>query len=357
MQSIKSLLFIVIVGIVTNSCAQESNPSELVVAFYNVENLFDTLDTPDKLDEEFTPEGRRKWGSERYNNKVKNLAKVISSMNEGNAPDVLGLCEVENKQVVDDLVAAKTLAKYNYQVVHRESKDWRGIDVALIYKEGVFNFEEAYTYYVPMPDSISPTRDILVVEGTIHEKPISFFVNHFPSRSEGLKKSQPKRIEAAKVLRHAIDSILAVNPKNNILAMGDFNDEPGDSSLHHYLDARDYFTEEKRSHRICNLMFRIKKEGKGSYKYRKNWNMLDQIIVSEDLFVGNNGLAVVPQSADIYAEDWMKQKTPKYFGSPLRTFGGRKYLAGYSDHFPVFVKLKLQEQPNIKTIPKKEDNK
>jgi predicted extracellular nuclease len=348
MQSIKSLLFIVIVSIATNSFGQKSNTNELVVAFYNVENLFDTLDTPDKLDEEFTPEGRRKWGSERYNNKVKNLAKVISSMNEGNAPDVLGLCEVENKQVVDDLVAAKALAKYNYQVVHRESKDWRGIDVALIYKESVFSFERAYTYYVPMPDSISPTRDILVVEGSIHEKPISFFVNHFPSRSEGLEKSRPKRIEAAKVLRHAIDSVLAVNPKSNILAMGDFNDEPADSSLHKVVKAKKPITNTEAWHNtdltyeaMINLMFPLKEKGKGSYKYRKYWNMLDQILVNSSLFIGRDGIQVAENSTGIYAEDWMKQKTPKYFGSPLRTFGGRKYLAGYSDHFPVYTKLKI----------------
>ena len=321
------------------SFGQQHDNKELMVAFYNVENLFDTLDTPDKLDEEFTPAGERQWGSERYQNKINNLAKVISSMNDGNAPDILGLCEIENKQVVDDLVAAKALKNFKYQVVHSESKDWRGIDVALIYKEGVFNLEKTFTYYVPMPDSISPTRDILVVQGTIQEKPISFFVNHFPSRSEGLAKSEPKRISAAKTLRHAIDSILGTNPMGNILAMGDFNDEPADSSLHHYVEARDYLAEEKRSHRICNLMFSLKEKGEGSYKYRDSWNMLDQIIVSDYLLHGYNGLAIVPQSVGIYAEDWMKQKTPKYFGSPMRTFGGRKYLAGYSDHFPVFVKL------------------
>lgn len=353
--NLKYILIAVIAGVSISSCAQKNNDNELMVAFYNVENLFDTLDTPNKLDEEFTPEGNRKWGSERYDNKIKNLAKVISSMNNGNAPDILGICEIENKQVVDDLVAAKALAKYNYKVVHRESKDWRGIDVALIYKEGSFSLEKAFTYHVPMPDSISPTRDILVVQGTINESPISFFVNHFPSRSEGLKKSQPKRISAAKTLRHAIDSVLEATPANNILAMGDFNDEPADSSLYHYVEARDYFAEEKRTHRICNLMFPLKEKGEGSYKYRDNWNMLDQIIVNEDLFVGNNGLAIVQQSVGIYAEDWMKQKTPKYFGSPMRTFGGRKYLAGYSDHFPVFVKLVVKKEPNQKLILDKKD--
>lgn len=351
--SIKSVLLALIVSIATSSCAQKNDVNELTVAFYNVENLFDTLDTPDKFDEEYTPEGKRKWGSERYENKLKNLAKVISSMNDGNAPDILGLCEIENKQVVDDLVATKALIKYNYQVVHRESKDWRGIDVALIYKEGTFNLDKVFTYHVPMPDSISPTRDVLVVQGTISNKPISFFVNHFPSRSEGLKKSQPKRISAAKTLRHVIDSILEANPTNNILAMGDFNDEPSDSSMKHYVKAEKPITNDKAWHNtdltpqvMVNLMFQLKELGKGSYKYRKYWNMLDQILVNSSLFIGRDGLQVVENSAGIYAEDWMKQKTPKYFGSPMRTFGGRKYLAGYSDHFPVFIKLKVKKDKN-----------
>lgn len=347
MNSIKSILVVLIASVAITSCAQK-NSNELTVAFYNVENLFDTLDTPDKLDEEFTPTGNRNWGSERYDNKLNNLAKVISSMNKGNAPDILGICEIENKQVIDDLVATKALSKYNYQVVHKESKDWRGIDVALIYKEGVFDIKNTFTYYVPMPDSISPTRDILVVQGTINNSPISFFVNHFPSRSEGLKKSQPKRIVAARVLRHVIDSIVTVNPKENILAMGDFNDEPTDSSLYNILRAME--TKEQAWHNtnltpqaLTNLMFPLKRAGKGSYKYREYWNMLDQIMVNSSLLIGREGLQVVENSAGIYAEDWMKQKTPKYFGSPMRTFGGRKYLAGYSDHFPVYVKIKSEQ--------------
>ncbi len=344
--SIKSVLIALIVSITTSCCAQKNNVNQLTIAFYNVENLFDTLDTPDKFDEEFTPTGSKKWGSERYENKLNNLAKVINSLNNGNAPDILGLCEIENKQVINDLITTKTLAKYNYQVVHKECKDRRGIDVALIYKQGVFNLEKAYTYYIPMPDSASPTRDILIAQGTINKIPISFFVNHFPSRRGGLRKTRAKRTRAAKVLRHAIDSIIKANPADNILAMGDFNDEPTDSSMAYYIEACNPVLKSKTQCVMYNLMYPLKMEGKGSYKYRKNWNMLDQILVNNSLLSGTNGLVAVENSAGIFAQDWMKQKTPKYFGSPMRTFGGRKYLAGYSDHFPVFITLKIKGSKN-----------
>lgn len=329
------------ISTVAVSCAQTSTSNHVVVGFYNVENLFDTLDIPEKNDEEFTPAGDRNWGSERYENKLNNLAKVIGSMNNGNAPDILGLCEIENKQVVDDLVATKALKEHNYKVVHRESKDWRGIDVALIYKEGVFTENKVITYLVPMPEDMSPTRDVFIVQGSINNKPISFFVNHFPSRSGGQEESEPRRISAAKTLRHAFDSIKKVNPKENILMMGDFNDEPADSSIGHYIGGCNYENMDKPC-AILNLMYPLKEKGEGSYKYRDDWNMLDQILVSSNLFSGENGLDADEKSAAIYAEDWMKQTTPKYFGSPLRTFGGRKYLAGYSDHFPVYVKIELK---------------
>jgi endonuclease/exonuclease/phosphatase family metal-dependent hydrolase len=310
------------------------------VAFYNLENLFDTINDPNTKDEEFTPEGDNQWGTERYNNKLNNLAKVISSMNNGKGPDVLGVCEVENSKVLKDLINTPALKKLGYGIVHQESRDQRGIDVSLLYKEDVLPWISFTTLPVPLPDSVPPTRDIMLIQTEIDEQPINFIVCHFPSRSEGKEKSEYKRVEAGKVVKHFVDSLLTQNPKENILIMGDFNDEPGDTSIKYIVGAKEPHS--KINNTECyNLMASLKNEGLGSYKYRDEWNMLDQIIISGNLYLGNNGLGYVNMSAGIFAEDWMKQTEPKYLGSPLRTFGGRKYLAGYSDHFPVYINIKV----------------
>lgn len=308
------------------------------VAFYNLENLFDTLNDPITRDEEFTPEGDNQWGTERYTNKLNNLAKVISSMNNGKGPDVLGVCEVENFRVLKDLINTPVLKKLGYGIVHQESRDQRGIDVALLYKEDVLPWVSFTTLPVPLPDSVPPTRDIMLIQTQLDDYPINFIVCHFPSRSEGKEASEYKRVEAGKVVKHFIDSLLTQNPKDNILIMGDFNDEPGDSSINKIIGAGDPDVKELKT--LYNLMSPLKNSGKGSYKYRDEWNMLDQIIVSVNLYAGNNGLQYAKGSVGIFAEDWMKQTEPKYLGSPLRTFGGRKYLAGYSDHFPVYINIK-----------------
>lgn len=313
-----------------------------MVAFYNVENLFDTLDDKTIKDEEFTPAGENQWTNERYQNKLANLAKVISTMNNGNGPDVLGLCEIENSRVVKDLINTPALKKMNYGIVMQDMRDARGIDVALIYKEDVLPWISFTTLHVDLPDSVPVTRDVLMVQTELEEKGITFMVCHFPSRSEGREKSEYKRIAAANVVRHAVDSLLAANKSENILIMGDFNDEPADSSISKVIGATDPAVKEKPKP-MFNLMYPLKNKGLGSYKYREEWNMLDQIIVNADLYVGNNGLQYVKESATIMAEDWMKQTEPKYFGSPMRTFGGKKYLGGYSDHFPVYIYLSVKK--------------
>jgi predicted extracellular nuclease len=308
-----------------------------MVAFYNLENLFDTINDPNTRDEEFTPEGDNQWGTERYNNKLNNLAKVISSMNGGKGPDIMGVCEIENSNTLKALVNTPALKAMHYGIIEQESPDQRGIDVAFIYKEDVLPFVSFTTLPVPLPDSVPPTRDIMLVQTEIDENPINFIVCHFPSRSEGREKSEYKRIEAAKVVKHFIDSLTAANPKDNILVMGDFNDEPTDSSINKVINAGDPDGKEVKT--MFNLMYPLKNKGLGSYKYRDDWNMLDQIIVNDNLYEGNNCLQYTKESAGIFAEDWMKQTEPKYLGSPLRTFGGKKYLAGYSDHFPVYINI------------------
>lgn len=312
-----------------------------MVAFYNVENLFDTLDDRTTKDEEFTPAGENGWNTERYQNKLNNLAKVISTMNNGKGPDVLGLCEVENSRVLKDLINTPALKKMHYGLVMQEMRDARGIDVALIYKEDVLPWISFTTLRVDLPDSVPVTRDILMVQTELEEKSVTFLVCHFPSRSEGRENSEYKRIEAAKVVRRAVDSLYAADKKENIIVMGDFNDEPADSSINKVIRAIDPNSNQVSD--VFNLMYPLKNKGLGSYKYRDDWNMLDQIMANYTLYTGNNGLQYVKESAAIFAEDWMKQTEPKYFGSPMRTFGGKKYLGGYSDHFPVYIYLSVKK--------------
>lgn len=339
MRSLKFwMLFALAAFVITDSRAQ--GEGDLMIAFYNVENLFDTLDDPNKKDEEFTPTGDKQWNSERYQNKLTNLAKVISSMNNGKGPDILGVCEIENFRVLKDLVKQPELKKMYYGIVHMESKDDRGIDIALLYKEHVLPAVSFSMYPVPLPDTVPPTRDIMLVETEIEEKPLSIIVGHFPSRSEGREKSEYKRVEASRVVKHITDSLLKENPNDNIIIMGDFNDEPADSSIYKVIGACDAGNTDKTC-QLTNLMYPLKTKGLGSYKYREEWNMLDQLIISRNLFQGN-GLKYVDGSAGIFSEEWMKQTDPKYLGSPLRTFGGRKYLAGYSDHFPVYMYISLK---------------
>lgn len=318
-----------------------------MVAFYNVENLFDTINDPTINDEEFTPAGENQWNAERYQNKLDNLAKVISSMNAGKGPDILGLCEIENFKVLKDLINTKALKPMHYGIVHLNSKDNRGIDVAMLYKEDALPALSFSMVPVQLPDSVPPTRDVMLVETEINEKPLSFLICHFPSRSEGKEKSEYKRAIAALTVIRTLDSLKAVsefgeNPnKPNIIVMGDFNDEPTDASMSGITNGCNPGMLNENCDMI-NLMQPLKEKGLGSYKYKEEWNMLDQILVNANLYSGKNGFKVVPNSAAIYAEDWMKQTEPKYLGSPMRTFGGRKYLGGYSDHFPVFVIIDLK---------------
>lgn len=341
MQNIKGLIFMILsfcVGAISLQAQQDKK--KVMIAFYNVENLFDTIHEPNKFDEEFTPKGNKEWGSERYQNKLNNLAKVISSMNDGKGPDVLGMCEVENFRVLKDLVNTPALKKLGYGIVHIESRDERGIDNALLYKEDVLPWISFTTLPVPLPDSVPPTRDIMLIQSEIEGYLIEFIVCHFPSRSEGQAQSEYKRIAAAKVVKHIVDSLLAEDEKDNILIMGDFNDEPIDSSMLKVMGAADPAVKQLSS--LFNLMFPLKNKGLGSYKYRDDWNMLDQIVVSAGLISELNGLRYVKEGASIFAEEWMKQTEPKYLGSPLRTFGGPKYLAGYSDHFPVYITIEVK---------------
>ncbi len=321
----------------TMFASQCSVPRMMYVGFYNVENLFDTLDDPYKNDDYFTPEGPVQWTAERYKTKLVNLSKVINEMADGQAPAILGLCEVENLLVLQDLVKQDLLKDENYSIVHIESDDERGIDNAILYREEFFKPYESGVEKIDLEMYDDKTRDILWSKGVLENgDTLIVLVNHWPSRGGGQLESDPKRAQAAKTLRALVARMEAQLPNAAIVTMGDFNDEPIDNSIAQHLGA----TSSPQSGHLYNLMGQMDKDGLGSYCYRGNWNMLDQIMVNGVLFDGR-GLEVDPDKTGIKSEDWLKQVDPDYYGYPLRTYGGRKYLGGYSDHFVVYTALIL----------------
>ncbi len=304
-----------------------------VVASYNVENLFDTINDPTIDDEQFLPSDSSKWNSEKYSVKLKNLAAVIDSMNNGWGPDILGLIEVENKAVIEDLVARLGSGK-KYKIVHYDSPDGRGIDVALIYNSDLFSIARSEALVVELPDKW-PTRSILhAVLCDAKGIEFNFYVNHWPSRRGG-EKSATARIAAASVLRKSIDKLLEEDPKSKIIMMGDFNDEPLDVSVEQTLRAglMVCIPGSQLDTAVYNLAMEKKIAGEGTYLYQGNWNMLDQIIVSGSVAASN----YLCNSYSIFKPEFILQKNGKYAGSSLPTFGGKRYFGGYSDHFAVYA--------------------
>jgi predicted extracellular nuclease len=328
------LLTVIIHSFTNNGYNKKRN---LTVVFYNVENLFDTENTPGGNDAEFTPESEKKWTLERYQKKLEDISKVLASVNQKELPEIIGLCEVENRKVLNDLVKTERLAGGKYEIAHFESPDYRGIDVALLYRPDEFNVTWSAPVKVSFADEPNfTTRDILYVKGeTLNREEFHIFVNHWPSRIGGLEQTEPKRISIAQLLKSKIDSVQNVNPKANIVVMGDMNDEPSNKSLAVILEAKNPASQNTG---LVNLMFPLHEEKQGSYNYRGNWNMLDNIIVSSGL-LDNKGFQCVEKQGFIFREEWMEYKNNGQI-SPNRTYGGPNYYGGVSDHFPVFFQLK-----------------
>lgn len=310
------------------------------VMFYNVENLFDIYDDSLKNDESFTPEGDHHWNNYKYYEKLNNLSKTMVAVGGWEAVGVIGLCEVENRKVLDDLVKQKSLKPSNYRILHKESPDKRGIDVALLYRSEKISVDTVQWINVFLGKDQRPTRDILYATlRTENNAVIHVFVNHWPSRYGGQMKSDPKRKAAARTIRHYIDSIMASSTNPNILLMGDFNDEPENESINDVLRAKNdtTFTD---STELYNMMSNIH-GNHGSHKYQGNWGVLDQFMVSKSLFKGANKLKTKAGPL-IFSAPFLFTKETKYPGmKPFRTYTGMKYSAGYSDHLPIFIDLQL----------------
>lgn len=340
----KKILLLPVILVFTLSfllyCAQNED-DYIFVAFWNLENLFDTNDDPDKNDEDFLPTGIYMWDQERLERKMFNLARVIRSMNNNNAPDILGVCEVEHTYLLDSM-SNSFLADFKYNSVGIESPDGRGIDNALMYKSDKFKLLSFSGDTVKLSAGFS-TRLVLYVELLTNQKDtLHIFVNHFPSRRGGEEESEISRIEAAQTLRQGVNRILDINLHAKIIILGDFNDEPLNSSVLNTLKAAPFkcdsilsidFDEDKESY-LFNAAYETYESGDGTFMYRGNWNLLDQIIISRELIIGSR-LVYKCGSFQIYRPDFMVTQSGQFKDSPFPTFGGRRYLGGYSDHFAV----------------------
>lgn len=313
-------------------------PKSATVAFYNVENLFDTENDPKVNDDEFTPTGANLWTLDRYAAKLKNLASVIGQIGDGKGgfPVAVGLAEVENRKVVEDLIATSPLSDAKYGIVHFDSPDIRGIDVALIYLKN--RFKPVRTYAVPFVNAEDPnfkTRDVLVVSGKLDGELVHFVVNHWPSRRGG-DESATLRGGAASNTRSAVDAILKKDPKAKVIVMGDLNDNPTDESLLKELKAKGT-TNGLAKDELYNPMVSLFESGIGTLPYKGAWNLFDQFIVTQGFLNAAKGFKF--DYAKVYSPEFLKEKEGKYAGNPYRTYAGKKYLGGYSDHFPVYMTI------------------
>lgn len=307
------------------------------IGFYNVENLFDTTDDPETLDDDFTPRGKKKWHFKRYQNKIKKLSSVISQMGAERslyAPAIVGLVEVENSKVVQDLVYHPNLSKHYFDYVHYDSPDERGIDVALLYNKQLFELISSETFPLYLEDEDGTrdyTRDILLVTGKLKGTLVHILVNHWPSRRDGAESTAHKRIAAANLARRIKANLVVEDAEARVIFMGDFNDDPTSESIREHLVQEDLY----------NPMESIHAKGKGSLTYANKWNLFDQIIFTKNL-LGGTGNALQFKHAEVFNKKWLKVFKGKLKGNPFRTYIGPWYQGGFSDHFPVYAYFKKQ---------------
>ncbi len=320
---------------------ESKNMSEFAgraVVFYNVENLFDTKNDPRTDDEDFTPSGDNRWDEERYHTKLERIVDALSEFEK--PPLMIGLAEIENRAVLEDLIMEGEFKNTNYAIAHFDSPDRRGIDVALIYDQSAFKLVKSYKMPVKMDDNPNfVTRDILYVEGELSGGiKTHVFVNHWSSRRGGELKTEPRRVEAAKILREKVDEILVADEDANIIILGDFNDHPTDKSLKDALHAKESGYEGKGD--LINLLFDEHINGEGTSVYDNDWAVLDQIIISQAIYDGKSGLSVKGKDAEIIRrEELIFKNRSTGHEKPNATYGGRKYYGGYSDHLPVYIIL------------------
>lgn len=319
-------------------CAQTIPSKPFTAAFYNVENLFDTVDDPTVNDDEFLPDTPKKWTIQRYQQKMSDLAGVIAAIPGKGLPDILGLSEVENRTVLLDLVKEQDINLAAYMLVHKDSPDRRGIDVALLYKPDRFKLLHEDFFTAPLVTTGNPTRDVLYAKGLVEgNDTLHVFVNHWPSRYGGAEKSAPNRNAIAALVRYRIDSLQHAQPDCKILVMGDFNDNPTNESMAEILEGATMPNQTDKP--LFNMHAAAWSRGEGTFNYRGDWSMLDQILVSWSLLNATTGLNIKPDSGGIVREPWMMYTDKDGVEFPSKTYGGSRYYKGISDHLPVYVEM------------------
>lgn len=307
--------------------------NQFTVAFYNLENFFDTRDDAHTLDDDFTPDGKKKWDESKFRKKAKKLARTIQLIGQddsGIPPVLVGVAEVENKIALDAVLQAKALKEEEYDYVHFNSPDERGIDTALIYHTSHFTVLKAEILPLIIENGNGDrdfTRDILYVHGRLHQEEIHVFVNHWPSRREGAQETEYKRIKAAEVVLQKVESL--EGEAHNLIIMGDFNDDPNSESIQTLM----------RTGKFVNPMQKLLSPVSGSANYKGEWSLFDQIIISHSFLNYETGTHSF-KKAKVFAPKFLKEWKGKFKGNPFRTYVGKKYLGGYSDHFPVYVVLR-----------------
>ena len=313
----------------------DNNSDSYTIAFYNIENLFDIKNDPHTHDNDFLPTSQKRWTPKRYQKKLLKLGSVIPKIgNEDNqiAPVIIGLAEVENANVISDLINSKNLIEENYDFIHYDSMDERGIDVALLYKPNIFKVEHSETFSVYLENEKGNqdyTRDILLVQGILNNENINVLINHWSSRREGVMETEFKRIAGANAVNAIIKKLKTENSDAKIIVMGDFNDNPNSKSIK-LLEAES---------NLYNPFKTVWSRDNGSLSHNFQWNLFDQILFTTNFFDTNNSKLIF-NNAKVFNSKFLTQNHGKYKGQPFRTFVGKKYTGGYSDHFPVFIELK-----------------
>lgn len=325
------------------SFAQTMRYRTCVIAFYNLENLYDTVNNTLVNDDDFTPHGNRRYNTAIYSDKLEKLATVIASIGKEitqNGSALLGVAEAENDTVLNDLVHHPLLKERKYHFIHFDSKDPRGMDVALLYDPDVFIPEKAIPIFVALPGRSKEaffTRDILYATGWLAGERIHVYVNHWPSRRGGEERSAPARMAAASACRKHLDSIFGLDPQARIIVMGDLNDDPDSPSLLNTLRASGSIASVQPD-LLYNPWYSLYRKGYGSLANRDSWGLFDQILLSRSwLLPSNKGFWFY--RATIHAPYWLKEVSGRYKNYPLRTWEGNTYHGGYSDHFPTYITL------------------
>lgn len=323
--------------------AQKQDFQVAVMGFYNLENFYDTLDNPIVNDDEFLPGGERHYGSKIYWDKVNHLAHVISLMGTAFTPDgpaLLGVAEIENDTVLNDLVNDPQIKNRHYRIVHYDSRDLRGVDVGLLYNPAYFQVEKSQKLFVKIPVGTKSsyfTRDILYVKGKFCGETIHVFVNHWPSRLGGESRSAPARAAAAEVNKRMIDSIQQTNPSAKIIMMGDLNDDPVSPSLVKVLGAKND-PADMRPGDLFNPWASLYKKGIGTLAYQDSWGLFDQVLISYP-WLDREQEGFFYSKQFVFNKYFLLESKGKFAGYPKRTWEGNKYNHGYSDHLPTYIVL------------------